>query len=128
MERYTIAQRTKIVTMFLENNWSVVLMQRAYRQFYNVHEAPSTNIIYIAVRNFEERGTVADARILEDLVVIKTIENIARVQESVADQSQTSIRRCSAQLAISRRSLQRILSKDLHHFSYKIQEDHDDIV
>ena len=86
MERHTFAQWTKIVTMFLENNRSVVLMQRAYRQFYNVHEARSRNTIYTAVRNFEGRGTVADARHTGRPRSGRSIENIARVQESVADQ------------------------------------------
>ena len=78
MERHTIVQRTKIVTMFLENNQSVVLRQRAYRQFYNVRT--SRNTIYTAVRNFEERGTVVDARHTGRSRSGQSIKNIARVQ------------------------------------------------
>lgn len=117
MERYTIAQRTKIVTMFFENNQSVVLIQRAYRRFYNVCQAPSRNIL---VRNFE-REIVENVRRTGRSHSGRSMENIERVRESVANQPQTSTRRRSAKLTTSCHSLQRILSKVLHLFPYKIQ-------
>ncbi|CAK1579985.1 unnamed protein product [Parnassius mnemosyne] len=51
----------------------------------------------------------------------RSLENIAAVNESVAENPKTSIRHRSQQLQISRSTTQRILTKDLHLHAYKIQ-------
>ncbi|CAH1114353.1 unnamed protein product, partial [Psylliodes chrysocephalus] len=70
-----------------------------------------SNKVQCSVRNRLGTGRPHTAR---------TSENIERVRESVEESAETSTRRRSAQLGLSRRSLQRILAT-LHMFPYKIQ-------
>ncbi|CAH2097800.1 unnamed protein product [Euphydryas editha] len=51
----------------------------------------------------------------------RSLENIAAVNESVAENPKTSIWHRSQQLQISRSTTERILIKDLHLHAYKIQ-------
>jgi hypothetical protein len=62
MERYTIAQRTQIVFLFIENHRSIINTQRAYRRFYGVRTASTGPTIRSLVDNFAEFGTVGDLR------------------------------------------------------------------
>ena len=114
MEQYTIAQRTKMVTLFLENGRSVIATQRAYRQFYRVHNAPTAHTIRAMVAKFERYGNVGDVRRAGRPRSGRSGENIDLVRQSVADNPETSTRRRSTQLAIPHGTIRQILKKDLH--------------
>jgi hypothetical protein len=51
----------------------------------------------------------------------RSVDNIAAVRESVAECPGTSIRHRSQKLDITRSTMQRTLTKDLHLHAYKIQ-------
>lgn len=121
MERYTIAQRTKIVFLFIENHRSIINTQRAYRRFYGVRTAPTGPTIRSLVNNFAEYGTVGDSRRTGRPRTGRSAENIDAVRQSVEENPETSTRRRSSQLQLSDRTLRRILKHDLHLFPYKIQ-------
>ncbi|XP_055387375.1 uncharacterized protein LOC129615958 [Condylostylus longicornis] len=72
------------------------------------------------VRHFEENGSVRNVQIRGRPRTVPTEENVERVVNSVDENPGTSTRRCSTQLGLSRRSLQRILAS-IRMFPYKIQ-------
>ena len=76
---------------------------------------------YRLVKDFEERGTVADKPKRGPCRTVRTSETISAAQASVSQNSWTSIRHRSQELGISASSLWNILHKDLHLFPYKIQ-------
>ena len=51
----------------------------------------------------------------------RTEENIAAVRNSVGRSSKKSVLRCSQELEMTRESLWRVLTSDLHLYAYKIQ-------
>jgi len=51
----------------------------------------------------------------------RTEENIAAVRDSVGRSPRKSVRRCSQELGMTRESLRRVLTSDLHLYPYKIQ-------
>ena len=51
----------------------------------------------------------------------RTEENIAAVRNSVGRSPKKSVRRCSQELVKTRKSLRRVLTSDLHLYTYKIQ-------
>jgi len=56
---HTIAERIKIVTLFLEDNRSIISTQ-ALRRFYGVRTVPTAPAIYSLMKNFEQFGSVGD--------------------------------------------------------------------
>lgn len=117
---YTIAQRTRVVKLFYENNGSIILTQRAYRQQFNVRDGPSPNSIRNIMRRFENQGSVGDLPKTGRPKNVTTNENRERVRESVRENPETSTRRRSTQLGIPRSSLRNILH-GLKLFPYKVQ-------
>lgn len=120
MERYTIEQRSKIVEFYFLNERSIVLTQRAYRRHFNVRTGPSVTTVNRLVANFRHHGSIRNRSGAGRPRTAHTDENIERVRESVEEIPETSTRRRSTQLELSRRSLQRILAT-LHMFPFKIQ-------
>ena len=121
MERYSTNQRVLVVKTFYQNQSSITVTLRKLRQILGRNNVPTKATVYRIVREFEERGTVADRPKLGPRRTVATPENIAAVQESVAESPTTSIRHRSQELGISPSVLWRILHKDLHLFPYKIQ-------
>lgn len=120
MESYTIEQRSRIVQFYYQNQQSIILTQRAYRRYFNVRFAPNRSTINRLVANFHQQGSVRNLPRSGRQRTAHTDNNIQRVLESVRDNPETSTRRRSTQLGLSRRSVQRILAT-LALFPYKIQ-------
>ncbi|KAL0832946.1 hypothetical protein ABMA28_001081 [Loxostege sticticalis] len=93
--------------MFLRNNSSVIRTQREFRRRFP-HPTGST-------LDRPKSGRPRKGR---------SAENIDAVREDVEECPETSTRRRATQLGISRRTLQRILVKDLKMFPYKTQMTH----
>ena len=121
MNRYIPQQRAEIVTIFIQKNKSIVLIQREYRKLYRNQSVPDKKTIHALSNRFEKYGTTLDSYRSERPRTARSEENIACVRESVAESPETSTRRRAQQLKISQRSLRRILKKYLHLFPYKIQ-------
>ncbi|CAK9826872.1 hypothetical protein ANTRET_LOCUS4642 [Anthophora retusa] len=121
METYSVIQRTKIIELYFENHRSVILTQRAYRQHFNVRNPPSKSMIQRLVQRFQQHGAVCDLPRSGRPYCVRNNVNIERVQQSIQENPETSTRRRSAELGLSRRSLRRILREDLMMFPYKVQ-------
>ena len=120
MEKFSTKQRIKIIELYLENQRSIILTQRAYRWHYNVRQAPNQSTIDRLVERFGQQGSVSNLPRTGRQRSVRTAENIAFVEDSIAENPGTSTRRRATQIGMSRRSLQRIL-RELHLFPYKIQ-------
>lgn len=120
MEKFTTAQRTKIIEIYFGNNQSIIQTQRGYRRHFRVREAPSESMIRRLVQRFRQQGAVSDLPRIGRPRSGRTEANIERVRESVGEEPTTSTRRRSGQLGIARTTLRRILH-GLHLFPYKIQ-------
>lgn len=121
MEGYNVIQRTKIIELYFEHHRSIIQTQRAYRRHFNVRNSPSESMIRRLVTRFEEQGSVRDLPRSGRPHSVISEANIQRVLESVEENPETSTRRRSAELQMSRRSLRRILKGNLHLFPYKVQ-------
>lgn len=121
MYRYTPKERAEIVSLYIENNRSVVSTQRAYRRKYRSRSAPKSDSIRRFASNFFEHGSVADRQQHPKPRPRRSNENIEAVRESVAENPDVSYRRRSQQLKISGTTLRRILKQDLQMFPYKVQ-------
>lgn len=124
MERYTPQERGIIVSIFLRNNSSVVLAQREFRRRFPGRPTPTAQTLRRLATNLEEYGTTRDVAKSGRPRSARSAENIAAVAEDVEVSPETSTRRRATQLGLSRRSLQRILVKDLNMFPYKVQSVH----
>lgn len=124
MERLSTEQRTKVVQFYFESQHSIIQTQRSYRNFFHVRNAPSAPTIYRLVQRFGQQGAVCDLPRAGRPRAVRNEVSIARVQASIEENPETSTRRRSQQLGMSRRSLQRILHM-LHLFPYKMQLVHE---
>ena len=118
MERYTPLEPGFIVTAYLTNFQSVVLTQLEFRHRF------SCRTIKRLAEHLVQTGSTTDVARSGRPRSACSKENIAVVAYDVKENPQTSTRRRCTQLGISRRSLQRILVKDLKMFPYKVQTVH----
>ncbi|KAF7278808.1 hypothetical protein GWI33_007959 [Rhynchophorus ferrugineus] len=120
MFKYTRQERAEIVTIFIENNRSIIDTQRKLRQKYPNRSVPDKRTIYRLYANFRQYGTTADRPRSGRQQMFHNAKNVALVHDSVSEFPQTSVRRRDSQLHISARSLIRILKTHLKMFAYKI--------
>ena len=78
------------------------------------------NTIDRLVKRFRQQGSVSDLPRTGRQRSVRTAKNVALVEDSIAENPDTSTRRRATQIGLSRRSLQRIL-RELHLFPYKTQ-------
>lgn len=121
MEQYTPQQRAVIVQFYIQNMFSIVKTQRAYRAKYGVRTAPSDHTIRRLHKKFIATGNLGNASHQGRRRPRRSDENIEAVQVSDQTSPTTSGRRRSSQLEIPRTSLRRIINFDLKLFPYKIQ-------
>ena len=113
MEKFSTKQLTKIIELYFENHCSIILTQKAYRRHYNVRQAPNQSTIDRLVKRFQQQGSVSDLPQTGRQRSVRTAENVSLVEDSIAENPDTSTRRRATQIGMSRRSLQRIL-RELH--------------
>ena len=118
MAPYTQEERIRILQAYLRT-MSITETQRDYRIHFKTRVSPTKNAIKALVRKFQETGAVQDLK-KTGRPKIRTEVQINRVARDVANNSNSSIRRRSLELEITRSTLQRILKKDLKLFPYKI--------
>lgn len=102
MNRYTLEERAEIVILFIKNNESVISTQRNFRRKYPHRPAPTGKTIRRLCQQFRRSGTTADARHIGRPRTGRSIENIRRVRESIAEDPRTSTERRATQLGMSR--------------------------
>ena len=118
MENYTIEHRMEIVKIHYKYGENFATTVRKVRTSFGHHSAPSRNTVINLIKKFEISGSVLTAK---RIGTGRSKLNIAAVSASVDESSSISIRHRAQQLNISRCSVQRILTNDLHLDAYKIQ-------
>ena len=101
MERLTPQQRLQIVQLYYENGRSVKSVYHALRSIYGVHNRPTERIDRHSIGNLENNLTLLDDTRPIRPRTDRTVENIAAVNESFAEDPEESIRRRSQQLGLS---------------------------
>ena len=103
-------------------------VQFQFRKRFHCRNFPSKSTIVRSVTKFREHGTVVDLCSKDTGETYsgrkksaRTEENIAAVRNSVGRSPKKSVRRCSQELGMTRESLRRVLTSDLHLYAYKIQ-------
>ncbi|CAK9810854.1 Transposable element Tc3 transposase [Anthophora plagiata] len=121
MENYTIEQRIEIVKIHYKNGENFATTVRKIRMSFGHHNAPSRNTVINLIKKFEISGSVLTTKSSGRPRIGRSKVNIAAVSASVDESPSISIRHRAQQLNISRCSVQRILTKDLHLHGCKIQ-------
>ena len=93
MEKFSSKQRTKIIELYFKNHRPIILTQRAYRRHYNVRQALNQSTIVCLVKRFRQQGSGSDDPGTSRQRSVRTAENVALVEESVAENPDTSTRR-----------------------------------
>jgi len=114
----TVDQKVKVVLFYAETK-SVVQTQRRFRAHFGTRWAPCKQTIYRFCQQFETHGSVLEKK-RPRYASVRTPANIEAVRVALVRSPSKSTRRASAELGISRRSLQTILHSDLHLFPYKV--------
>lgn len=114
---------TKEQRIFVLKHWwtsgkTYQVVYAAFQNEYPDEKVPSRQAIHQLANKFAETGSVDDAPRSGRPTTVRTEENKQLVSETFFQNHQTSQRRASIQLDISRTSLQRIM-KDLNLKPYK---------
>lgn len=115
-------QRAFAVETYFSQNRSIVAVQRAMRTRYQIpprNSVPDRKSILLWVENFRACGSVVKKRVGAQRTV-RTPENIERVRRSVLQSPKRSARKHAASLALSSRTVRRILHEDLQFHPYKM--------
>ncbi|CAH2088163.1 unnamed protein product [Euphydryas editha] len=121
MERYTNEQRILIVKLFYQNGESFAATVRKLRSIWGHNNAPKESTVKRLMDKFAETGSVSDVKTTTRHRPGRSTENVAAVRDDVAQTPSTSIRHRAQQIGVSKSTLQRILTKDLHLHAYKVQ-------
>ena len=98
MDRLTITQRIKIIKTYYENGISATAAYCALRGDYGLQNRPTTQAMGKIVKKFEETGVVTNIEKPVHHRFDRSAENIAIVNESVAEDRNVSISRRSQEL------------------------------
>ncbi|KAK0166333.1 hypothetical protein PV328_004759 [Microctonus aethiopoides] len=121
MERYSKEQRVFIVEQYFKNNEGLAATVRNFRTKYGRDSNLNSSTVKRLIKKFRETGSISDLKHSGRPSTSRSAQNIDAVRESLAESPGTSIRHRCQELGISRSSLQRILTKDLHLHDYKIE-------
>lgn len=113
---YSILERAKCAAWY-EWTKSNVMVQRKFRREFG-KDAPHLQSIHMWHKALMERGSILDKE-KDRPLLIRTEENVQRVQRHFEEDPHSSLRRASTTLQISRTSLQRILH-DVSWHPYKV--------
>ncbi|CAK9813004.1 hypothetical protein ANTPLA_LOCUS7629 [Anthophora plagiata] len=121
MERYTKEQRVFIVEQYFKTNEGLAATVCNLRTKYGRNSDVTSSTVKRLINKFRETGSISDLRHSGCPLTSRSTQNIEAVRESIAESPGTSIRHRAQELDISKSSLQRILTKDLHLHAYKVQ-------
>jgi len=83
MERWSVQHRAFAMETYFKNNDSVVVTQRIFRRYFNIHRndsVPSRNTVLLWVRNFIEIVSAAKRKRPGREPSLRTPENIERLR------------------------------------------------
>lgn len=121
MPQLTIEQRKWIVDNSLKGLTSGQIMNM-FPLLFN-REAPTRKTIKNIINKFNEEGTVHNLNKSRSgrLRTARTEHNIERVQRHFDQDHETSLRKSSQELNLSKTAISNILRKDIHYFPYKFR-------
>ena len=119
MDRFTITQRIKKIKTYYKNSDSATY--RTLKRDYGLHNRRTKQAIAKIVKKFEETGVATNIERPVHHRFVRSAENIAIINESVAEDPNVSILRRSPELELSYCTLWPILHLDLHLHPYKFQ-------
>lgn len=111
------------VRTYFENGHSVIATQRAFRLHFNIPchgPIPDGKAIRHWIEALEDNGSTRRRRGSGRPKTVRTLENVALVKAAVEQSPRRSAWKLSLALAMSNRSLRRILCYDLLFHPYKI--------
>ena len=121
MTRFTKQQRFFIAAWF-ECHRSIILVQRKFRAKFGKHvDAPTDKTILNIHRKASEDGELEDEQRPGRSRTATPNENVEDLRASVSHQPQTSVRRRSRELQVSKTSVQRMLRQDLGLYPYRFR-------
>ena len=85
VERFCTEQRIKVVQFYLESQHSIIQIQRSYRHFFYVRNAPSAPTIYRLVQRFREQRAVCVLPRAGRPRAVRNDVNIARMRASIQE-------------------------------------------
>ncbi|GFS30727.1 histone-lysine N-methyltransferase SETMAR, partial [Trichonephila inaurata madagascariensis] len=103
------------------NSESVAATLKALTPIFGRNSCPSRQAVTSLVKKFESTYSLCDVAVPVRLRVGRSVENIADVETSVANDPNQSIPQRSQELGIAKTTLWRILLKDLTLHPYKIR-------
>ena len=121
MEQYTPKECAEIAQRYIQNKFSIVLTQRAFRKKNKLKSAPVKNTIKSLYGKFVNTGNLSNASHASRQRTSRSDENIEAVRASIEETPTTSSYRRSQELDIARSTLQSIIHSDFKMFLYKIQ-------
>ncbi|KAF7277693.1 hypothetical protein GWI33_009304 [Rhynchophorus ferrugineus] len=89
MDKYTPQERAEILTIFIENNRSIIATQRKLHQKYFKRPVPHKTTIYSLHANFPQYDTTAGRLHSRRQQTSPNAENVALVRDSVAESPET---------------------------------------
>ena len=114
MERYTKEQHIIIVKTHYKYGESYVETVRKVCGIFGRRNAPYQSTVKRMIKKFEETGLIMDNKLPTHHRTSWSLNNIATVNESVAESAGTSLSQRSQQLGIPRSTMQRIPMKERH--------------
>ena len=85
MERWSVEHRAFAVETYFQNNDSVVVTQRIFRRYFNIHRndsVSSRNTVLLWKRNFRETASAAKRKPPGREPSLRTPENIERLRQA----------------------------------------------
>ena len=123
MEHWTAQHRAFVVEAYFKNGDSTVKTQRLFRRHFNIPShgrVPCRNTIREWIQNFRENASALKRKSRGRIPTVRTPENFDKVRMAIVESPRRSVRRHSAAIGLSDRSVRRILHKDLNFHPYKI--------
>jgi len=121
MEQWTAQHCAFIVEAYFKNGDSAISTQRLFRRHFNIphHDrVPCHNTIKQWVQNFWENASALNRKPRGRITTVQTPENVDNLRMAIVKSPRRSVRRHSAAIGLSNRSVQRILHKDLNFHPY----------
>ncbi|GFY51998.1 putative DD41D transposase [Trichonephila inaurata madagascariensis] len=125
MVKYTNEQRLQILKIYYRISESVAATLRELTPIFGRNSRPSRQAVTSLVKKFESTYSLCDVAVPVRLRVGRSVENIAAVETSAANDPNQSIPLHSQELGIAKTTLWRILRKDLTLHPYKIRLTHE---
>ena len=122
MGQWTTQHCAFVVEAYFKNGDSAVTTQRLFRRHFNIPRhghVPCRNTTKERVQNFREK-CFGLKKTLGRIPMVRRTESVDKVRMAIVKSPRRSLRRHSAAIALSNRSLRRILHKDLNFDPYKI--------